>query len=258
MRGSLLGGADYLMRGARMLKRPRLLPFVAIPLLVNIAIFASLIVYALGTIGGTVLGWLTALPGWLSFLDWIIWPLVYLALALFSGYLFTALAILIASPFNGLLAEKAEELITGERVAGAGGLLGAIALFPRAMARELRKFLYYLPLLLLTFVLSWFASGLAPLLWLLFGAWMMAVQYVDYPMDNHQRSFADVKRALRERRLSSLGFGGLVAMVSGIPLLNFFVMPASVVGATLFWCEELRPSQAEGIRADGQPRGAGE
>jgi CysZ protein len=68
---------------------------------------------------------------------------------------------------------------------------------------------------------------------------MMAVQYVDYPMDNHMTDFADLKEVLRERRLSSLGFGGLVALMSGIPVVNFFVVPAAVCGATLFWCEEL-------------------
>ena len=34
-------------------------------------------------------------------------------------------------------------------------------------------------------------------------------------------------------------FGGLVALCTGIPLVNFFVVPAAVVGATLLWCEEL-------------------
>ena len=35
------------------------------------------------------------------------------------------------------------------------------------------------------------------------------------------------------------GFGGLVALYTAIPVVNFFVVPAAVVGATLLWCEEL-------------------
>ena len=160
---------------------------------------------------------------------------------LVTGYLFTAVAILIASPFNGLLAEKAEEIITGQPVQGPETILQAFMLLPRAIIRELVKFAYYLPLLVLVLILSWIPpfNIVAPLLWFLFGAWMMAVQYVDYPMDNHMTPFADLKEVLRERRLSSLGFGGVVALVSGVPVLNFFVVPASVCGATLFWCEEL-------------------
>lgn len=243
MRGNIVGGAGYLLRGAKMLKHPRLIPFVAVPLLINILIFASLIAYTLSAISGTLSGWMSIIPGWLSFLNWLIWPIIIIGMALVSGYLFTALAILIASPFNALLAEKAEELITGQPVAGLEGFVGALKGFPRALLRELSKFLYYLPLLLLVFVLSWVVNVLAPILWFILGAWMMSVQYVDYFMDNHVLSFAQVKQALRERRLSSLGFGGLVALVSGIPVLNFFVIPAAVVGATIYWCEELQLSE---------------
>lgn len=243
MQGNIAGGAHYLLRGAKMLKHPSLIPFVAIPLLVNVLIFASLIAYTLSAISSTLSGWMSLIPGWLSFLNWLIWPTIIIGMAVVSGYLFTAVAILIASPFNALLAEKAEELITGQPVAGLEGYLGALKGFPRALLRELRKFLYYLPLLLLVFILSWVVNVLAPLLWFILAAWMMAVQYVDYPMDNHVLSFTQVKQALRERRLSSLGFGGLVALVSGIPLVNFFVMPAAVVGATIYWCEELRLSE---------------
>jgi CysZ protein len=92
--------------------------------------------------------------------------------------------------------------------------------------------------LLLTFVPG--INALSPLLWFLLGAWMMSIQFVDYPMDNHRLDFAAVKEAVRQRRLSSLGFGGLVAFCASIPVLNFFVVPAAVVGATILWCEELR------------------
>jgi CysZ protein len=62
-------------------------------------------------------------------------------------------------------------------------------------------------------------------------------------MDNHRLDFKEVKLAAQERRLSSLGFGGLVALCASIPLVNFFVMPSAVVGATLLWCEELQGGQ---------------
>ena len=85
-------------------------------------------------------------------------------------------------------------------------------------------------------------NAIAPFLWFLLGAWMMSIQFVDYPMDNHQLGFGDVKEAVRSRRLSSMGFGGVVALCAGIPVVNFFVVPSAVVGATLLWCEELADS----------------
>ena len=182
------------------------------------------------------------MPGWLGFIEWILWPLIALTLSMATGYLFRAVALLIASPFNGLLAEKAEELITGRPVDALEGFGAALAAAPRAILREISKLIYYIPMALFVLLLSFVVSPLAPFLWFLLGAWMMGIQYVDYPMDNHQLSFADVKEAVRSRRLSSLGFGGAVALCTSIPVVNFFVVPSAVVGATLLWSKELEPA----------------
>ena len=53
-----------------------------------------------------------------------------------------------------------------------------------------------------------------PVLWFLLGAWMMSIQFVDYPMDNHGIRFREVRNKLSQRRLTSLGFGGTVAVWS--------------------------------------------
>ena len=241
MDGNLSHGAQYLLRGAKMLNHKSLRLFVIIPLLVNIIIFGSLIGFTINYLSELMSGWLGMIPEWLGFIEWILWPLIGITLSLITGYAFTAVALIIASPFNALLAEKAEELITGRPVDSLEGLGAALLAIPRGIMREVLKLLYYIPMFLLVLILS-FVPGLnavAPFLWLLLGAWMMSIQFLDYPMDNHQLSFADVKEAARFRRLSSLGFGGGVALCAGIPIVNFFVIPSAVVGATIMWCEEL-------------------
>ncbi len=242
MEGDPIYGAGCLIRGGKMLRHPRLRPFVIIPLLINVLIFGSLIGWGFSRLVDAVNGWMAWLPEWLSFLEWILWPIVGIAVALVTGYLFTAVALLIASPFNALLAEKAEELITGRPVEGLEGLGAALASVPRGIFRELAKLLYYLPMAALVLILSFIpaVNAFAPFLWFLLGAWMMSLQFVDYPMDNHQFSFKDVRLAVADRRLSSLGFGGLVAACASIPVVNFFVVPAAVVGATILYVEELR------------------
>jgi len=244
MKGNIAHGAGYLVRGARMLKHPALRLFVLIPLLVNILIFGSLIWYGFSYLSTVMNDWLGRIPEWLNFIKWIIWPLLGLTVSLVTGYLFTAVALLIASPFNALLAEKAEELATGRQVDSLEGLGAALLAMPRGILRELAKLIYYVPMAVFVLVLSFIPvlNVLAPVLWFVLGAWMMSIQFVDYPMDNHQLSFADVKEAVRSRRLSSMGFGGVVALCTGIPIVNFFVVPAAVVGATLLWCEELEPA----------------
>ena len=49
-------------------------------------------------------------------------------------------------------------------------------------------------------------------------------------MDNNRVSFKDMKLSLKQRRLTSIGFGGLVSVGMMIPLVNLLVMPAAVVG----------------------------
>jgi len=241
VKGNIAHGAGYLTRGARMLSHPSLRLFVIIPLAVNILIFGSLIGLGFSYLSGLMNSLLASIPGWLEFIEWILWPLIGITVSLITGYLFTAVALIIASPFNALLAEKTEELVTGRPVDALEGLGAALMALPRSILRELAKLLYYVPMAVFVLVVSFIPgiNAVAPVLWLLLGAWMMSIQFVDYPMDNHQLSFADVKEAVRSRRLSSMGFGGLVALCTGIPIVNFFVVPAAVVGATLLWCEEL-------------------
>lgn len=244
MNDNIATGAGYVIRGAKMLNHKKLRLFVIIPLLVNIIIFASLVgagISFLDTQIDRLMGWI---PAWLEFIEWILWPLIVFLFCLMTGYLFTTMALIIASPFNALLAEKAEELITGRPVDSLEGLGAALMAVPRGIARELYKLLYYLPMLGFVLILTFIpvVNTISPLLWFVFGAWMMSLQFVDYPMDNHQLSFADVKEAVRSRRLSSMGFGGMVALCASIPVVNFFVVPAAVVGATLLWCEQLQGS----------------
>ena len=246
MTGDLAHGIGYLRRGAGLLTHPALRLFVIVPLLINILIFSSLLTLGFNYVTDLIDWLLAKLPAWLAFLEWILWPLIVLSAALISGYLFTTVALLIASPFNGLLAEKAEELITGQPVDSIEGLGAALMMVPRGILRELAKLLYYLPRALVLLVVSVIpgVNAIAPVLWFLLSAHLMSITFLDYPMDNHRLKFADVVHASRQRTLSSLGFGGVVALCAGIPIVNFFVVPAAVVGATAYWCEELGPGNA--------------
>ena len=133
--------------------------------------------------------------------------------------------------------------MTGKQVPALEGFLPALLEIPRGIVKEISKFAYYIPMALFVLVLLFIPglNTLSPLLWFLLGAWMMSLQFLDYPMDNHRYPFKEVRNACAARRLSSLGFGGMVAFISGIPFVNLIVVPAAVVGATLLWCEELGP-----------------
>src|SRR5699024_9776418 len=81
---------------------------------------------------------------------------------------------------------------------------------------------------------------LVPLMWFVLGAWMLALEYVDYPMDNHHQDLAAVRARLAAEPLTSLGFGAGVMLGTMIPLVQLIIMPAAICGATLYWHERLR------------------
>ena len=83
---------------------------------------------------------------------------------------------------------------------------------------------------------------IAPVLWVVFGSWLLSLEYFDYPMGNHDIVFAEEKRYLGERRGIALGFGGGVMVMTSIPVVNFVTMPIAVAGATLLWVEQLQNS----------------
>jgi CysZ protein len=140
------------------------------------------------------------------------------------------------------LAEKAEELITGQPLEVYTNAIAIALAVPRALLREIQKLAHYLPMAFAVLIISFIpgVNVIAPLLWILLGAWMMSLQFVDYPMDNHRLPFREVRSACAAHRMASMSFGASVAFASGIPVLNLFLIPAGVTGATLFWCENLR------------------
>ena len=107
------------------------------------------------------------------------------------------IVLFLTSPFHGLLAERVEEHVTGERIVNDSSALQTVLAIPRGFIREIQKIMHYIPMALLVLVISFIpaANIVAPLLWILLGAWMMSLQFVDYPMDNHRLPFSEVRDA---------------------------------------------------------------
>jgi CysZ protein len=239
MLGNPIKGSGYLLRGVHLLSEKKLRVFVIFPLIINILIFSFALFLLFNQLPGWINSWLSFLPGFLSFLEFFLYPLFAITAILVVYYTFSIVANIIAAPFNGILSERVEQLVAG-RVIEEESLKEIIAVIPRSIARELAKLAYYLPRVIVLLIVS-FIPGLnifAPLFWFLFGAWMMAIQYCDYPMDNNKVSFKDMLSRLKKQRLTSLGFGGLVQLGMMVPIVNFIMMPVAVIGATLYWIDE--------------------
>ncbi len=240
-----VSGPAYLLEGMRLITRPGLRRFVAIPLAINILVFAAALYWGISRFEGLI-AWLHSLlptlPDWLAWLerglDWILWPLfILLAVVLvFQG--FTLIANLIAAPFNGLLAEKVANHLRGGAPDSAAGMDQVLTTLIPAMLDEVRKLLYALLWAIPFFILSLVLPLVGPLLWFLFSAWILALEYLDYPMGNQGLGAREIRRRLRGRPVLSLGFGAATVGLTMIPLVNFIAMPSAVAGATALWVRE--------------------
>ena len=242
MQGSPGVAIDYFLAGARLIVKPRFRRFILIPLFINLVIFVGVTIaffHAFGDFFAQVLEWS---PSWLDWFAWILWPLVAFVFLVIYGYSFNIITNFIAAPFFGLLAEKIETHLTG--VAPPDEPWGQ--LIPRTLQREAVKLWYFVSRGLLVrsiFVVLFFIPG-ANLLGLLIGfiwsCWCMAVQYSDYPADNHQLSFRELRRRLNKQQLTSYSYGGIILLGSMVPVLNIFVTPIAVAGATIYWVKEVK------------------
>lgn len=235
------GGARCLFEGYGLIARPGLRRFVLIPLAINTVLFGGLILWL-----GSYLDGLMArlLPGWLNWLEWLLWPLFALTVILLGFFVFTMLANILSAPFNGLLAERVEQHLTGRAPPdGQGGLAGALLELPATIGDELRKLAYFAgwALLLLACFFIPVVNLALPALWFLFGAWSLALEFVDFPLGNHGLEFREQRAWLRRRRGPAMGFGAATMLATLVPVLNFALMPAAVAGATALVLREGGP-----------------
>jgi len=233
-------GVHALLQGFKLLFDKRLRHLVLIPLLINALLFIGIFVLAWKWMT-VMMVWLNdSLPNWLSWLDWLIWPLFVLAGLIVFVYTFTFFANIIGAPFYGLLSEKVEKIQTGKDIAGLSGLRGFVKLIPYVLKQQWHLLWYYLPRAVCCIVLFFIpiVHLAAPFLWFVLNAWMMNIQFMAYPMENHQLSFANMKAKFRQNRSVCLGFGSIIMLGMLIPIVNLLVMPAAAIGATLLWLKK--------------------
>ncbi len=238
MISDIMTGASCLGRAMNIIRQPGVRRYAVMPLLINILLFGGLIWFGYAQFSPLVESAMSYLPDFLDFLRWIIWLIITITTAIIVFFTFTPFANIVAAPFNALLSEKIEVLLTGKQVDSGSSF---IKIIHDSVLSQLRKLLY---------ILIWSAALLlvslipviniaAPVLWVIFGSWLISLEYLDYPMGNHELSFTREKQILSKRRGLALGFGGSVMVLTSIPLLNFIVMPVSVAGATVLWVEHL-------------------
>jgi CysZ protein len=208
-------------------------------LIINIVIFAGLI-WLLASQFDAMVNWLMpTLPDWLSWLEGILWFLFVVTTGIAVFFSFSILANLVGSPFNSFLSAAVEKHLTGRSPISEVSFMEETV---KALSGEIKKLLLFAVIAIGLLIVSLIPviNLAAPVLWIIFSAWMLSIEYLDYPLGNQGKSFPEIRRTIQQKRFLTLGFGGMVMLATLIPVLNFLVMPVAVAGATALRVEQLK------------------
>lgn len=221
--------------------------FILIPLLANFVLMGLIYLLAFSYFQSLLDSAMNYVPDWFSFLNWLFYLIFGAVISVLLFYSFSVGINILASPFMAFLAEKVEEKETGKTFDEQLTANVIMKIIGRSLQRECQKILYFLPRFLLLLLLSLIpvVHVIAPVLLLLFSAWMLALQFMDYAFDNNKVKFGDMRQALRSKPLLCWTFGGVVMVGLAVPLLNLFMMPIAVVAATLLWISTFRTEHGD-------------
>ncbi|MFK8067497.1 MAG: sulfate transporter CysZ [Gammaproteobacteria bacterium] len=239
MSNSFFSGAKYAFSGFKLISKPRIRKYVAIPFLINLVLFSFALWFGSNWIDSMIESWL---PGWLMWLEYLIWPILAIMSLVVIFSTFTLIANLVGAPFNSMLAQAVETRLSGEELINNPKLSSIAKDALVSINSEIGKLIFFvlraIPIMIISFIPG--INFIAPFLWFLFAAWMLVHEYMDYPMGNNGYLFKQQRPVLRKKRFTILGFGAMVTLMTMTPIVNFFAMPVAVAGATNMWFQEFK------------------
>jgi CysZ protein len=197
---------------------------------------------------------LPVLKKWLVEVEWLVLPLFITIAAIVIFFIFTFVGNLIAAPFNASLAKAVEMHLELAEIRLTKGVVHSPSQQPwyelliSIFWKPLEKLLYYFSLVMMLIIVTFIpiVNFIAPVLWLLFLAWFVSLEYAEAPIKNHGHNVLAIRYILTTKRMLVLGFGSTALLFTFIPLVNFLVMPVAVAGATCMWVSEFADSACVG------------
>jgi len=246
---SFTRGFSYPLRAAKFLgKKPGLLKYLAVPFFINVLIFSLSVYFGLDFFQNTLETYAPSTEVWYGMiLYYLAWTVALLLTTVLVFFTFTVLGNLIASPFNELLSERAEELRSGQKNAQPFQLRRFLGDAKHALLTEIKKLSVFVICMLLLFAIN-FIPGIGSLLYAVlaptFTLFFLAIEYMAFVLMRKQLTFTEQRQYITKKPVLMTGFACSIFCLLAIPFLQFFCIPLAVVGATLLWCDFPREGSA--------------
>ncbi len=229
--------------------RPRLIFYILIPFLINVAVFSGAVYLGMEFFGSTVVEYIPQGEAWYwALFSWLLWVVAVLLTAILVFFSFTVVGNLIASPFNDLLSERTETLLTGREIDENFSLSRFFSDAIKSLLMEARKmwvFVLVMVLILPLNLLPGIGNAIYTLLAISLTLFFLCVEYLSFVMVRKGHFFSDQRRFIFSRKSLMLGYGCGVLVMLAIPFFQFFCIPLAVIGATRLWCDEMATTMEE-------------
>ena len=209
--------------------------FVILPFLINLLSFVLVIYFGFNYFQDMVMSRLPQGGAWywliLNYFVIVAAILVILVLVFFT---FAVVGSLISSPFNDVLSEQTEKILTGMNNDAPFSWKIFWQDTVRTLISEGEKIAVFVAgmlLLLLLHLLPILGTALYPVLSMAWTALFLVLEYNGYVFTRKHLTFRDQRRIVFRHAASMSGFGVGVFCVLAIPFLQFLCIPLGVVGA---------------------------
>lgn len=242
-------GFLYPFRAGRFIKKhPVLLKYIIVPFSINVIVLCGAVYWGFHFFNYIVVHYMPQGEAWywviLSYFIWTVAILVTMVLVFFG---FSITGAIIASPFNDILSEKTEELLTGIPSEEPFIFRVFIKDAVNTVLDESKKIMIFLFLMVLLLPLNLLPGGSLPysVLTVLLTVFFLVVEYTGYVFYRKHQTFRDQRRFIFSQKFLMLGFGTGIMGVLAVPFLQFFCIPLGVVGATQLWYDLSRPEASQ-------------
>ena len=244
----LLAGASYPFRAlAALAGAPGLWRYVAIPILVNLVVGATLYLVLLLAGLRAIDSLIADLPAWAALLGVLLRVLLVIGLLIATGFVLVRFGVVLGSPWYAQLSEQLERMRTGQappaEPLSVGGIVRDLG---RALMFELKKLLLVVGaglLLLLLNLVPVVGAFLATAGGVALGATIACLDFLDGPLERRRLRFRDKLGVIRRSLPASAGFGLICLGLVSIPFLNLLAIPLCVAAGTLFFCDLIWPDR---------------
>ncbi|MCK5912598.1 MAG: EI24 domain-containing protein [Desulfuromusa sp.] len=241
-------GLSYPLRAGKFFRRkPGLLKYLAIPFFINLLVFSLTVYFGLDLFQGMLETYAPSTDVWYGvLLYYLAWTVALLLTTVVVFFSFTVIGNLIASPFNELLSEQAEVLISGTQNEESFSLRRFWQESRVAIVVEIKKLSVFVVCMVLLSGLNFIpviGSLIYAILAPIFTIFFLVVEYMAFVLMRKQLSFAEQRRYIFKHPILMFGYGCGVFCMLAIPFVQFFCIPLAVVGATLLWCDFPRTQQ---------------